>query len=276
MKKLNLIEPSDEGKMLIITALETISICSQGYYIKEGRCITLEGNTREVIPYSPEALKSIQLPFAKVGFAPCRIHIADSDSFSAASLFENPLVMNFANAHRAGGGFLFGDKAQEEALCRASTLYTSLTSDNAKKMYEYNQAHSSPVDSDFMLLSPNVCVFRNLQGELLDNPYKVSVISVPAPDKAHRAYNIPQDELNAVITNRLRKMFSVAVSHNYKNLILGAWGCGVFGNDVQYVANCFYNLLFKENYSAYFENITFAILNDQSKLEAFRCAFNQC
>lgn len=275
MKNFNLFDPSEEIKTLIITALETLSICKQGYYIKNCKCIPLEHNTDKTVAYSPEALSLIQLPKEKANSEPCKIHIIDSDSFHAAYSFENPLVMNFANAHRPGGGFLFGDKAQEESLCRASTLYTSLTSDTAKEMYEYNRTYPSPVDSDFMLLSPSVCVFRNPDGELLDTPYKSAVISVPAPDKVRKAYQLPKDELNTIIANRLSKMFSVVICHGYKNLILGAWGCGVFGNDTNDVAEIFYNLLFKENYGKYFDNITFAIYKDKHKLEIFRNVFNQ-
>lgn len=50
------------------------------------------------------------------------------------------------------------------------------------EMYRYNRKNPSPVDSDYMLLSPNVCVFRGTDGVLLDEPYSVSVFTIPAPN----------------------------------------------------------------------------------------------
>lgn len=75
------------------------------------------------------------------------ISIVAEDSFQAAKKYENPLVMNFANAHNPGGGFELGANAQEEALCRCSTLYASISSNDAKEMYQYNNFHISNVES---------------------------------------------------------------------------------------------------------------------------------
>lgn len=67
-----------------------------------------------------------------------RIRIISDDSFAAAKDIEACLVMNFANAYNAGGCFLAGGDAQEEALCRASTLYASIGSEQASGMYLFN------------------------------------------------------------------------------------------------------------------------------------------
>ena len=89
------------------------------------------------------------------------ISIVAKDSFQAAGEFENPLVMNFANAHKPGGGFEMGATAQE--------------------MYRYNNSHVSSIESDYMLVS-RVCVFRNEKCELLKQPFMTGVITVPAPN----------------------------------------------------------------------------------------------
>ena len=52
----------------------------------------------------------------------CKISVVNMDSYQAGRQYENALVMNFANAHNPGGGFLLGATAQEESLCRCSTL----------------------------------------------------------------------------------------------------------------------------------------------------------
>ena len=101
----------------------------------------------------------------------CKIKIVNSDSFQAGRNYDNPLVMNFANAHHPGGGFLLGANAQEEFLCRCSTLYASLTSETASEMYRYNNSRISKVESDYMLLSPDVVVLRDEYYNLLESVY---------------------------------------------------------------------------------------------------------
>jgi uncharacterized protein (TIGR02452 family) len=57
-------------------------------------------------------------------------------------------------------------------------------------------------------------------------------------------------------------MLCLAKSENYKNLVLGAWGCGAFGNDADVVASLF-SKVFRELNSP-FENVVMAVF-DRSK-----------
>ena len=74
---------------------------------------------------------------------------------------------------------------------------------------------------------------------------------------------------------RLKSMFITAAHFGYKNLILGAWGCGAFGHDPRIVAKYFYEVLIKENFATYFEKIVFAILDrgEKKNLIAFQEIF---
>lgn len=266
---------------LAAVAKETIRITEQGFYRIEGCRIIIPGGTLGEGFSEVEVLTEKKLnTYVKRAFsrdkhlkAASQIFLFDGDSFEMAREFEKPLVMNFANALYPGGGFLNGAKAQEESLCRNSTLYASLTTKKAKKMYDYNRKMQSPVESDYMLLSPNVGVIRNMKGELLEEPYLVSVITVPAPNRKGRAALVEQKELDQVMKRRLRLMLAAAVHHGYKNLVLGAWGCGAFGNDTKKVALLFYELFFEEGIQFYFENIVFSINNDEMKIRIFREVF---
>ena len=99
----------------------------------------------------------------------------------------------------------------------------------------------------------------------MKQPFLTSVITVPAPNLNGAAKNVPQEKIDEIMKNRLRKMFAVAIHYEYKNLILGAWGCGAFGNNPNTVAKYFYDLIFAEGYRYSFDEIIFAIYDRGEK-----------
>ncbi len=265
-------------------AKETLQIAKQGYYYLGGNKIMLTKINgmyayHDVFVVDEQILNEIEddedefFENSFCGTTGADFFLVDGDSYQVASGFEHPLVMNFANAIHPGGGFLNGARAQEESLCRNSTLYLSLASEKAKEMYNYNRNNLNPLDSDYMLLTPDVCVFRDVNGELLQQPYNVSVVTIPAPNKNGRAKGVKQSTLDDVMTDRLRRMLYMAARYGYRNLVLGAWGCGAFGHDTETVAGYFYRLFFEEGFNEFFENVAFAILHDEDKLNAFRRVF---
>ena len=265
-------------------AKETMQIANQRYYYKDGKKIELTKmngmfSYDDVLVLDEDKLNEIEDDedefFERCFYASngANFFLVDGDSYQVAYEFEYPLVMNFANAIHPGGGFLNGARAQEESLCRNSTLYLSLASKKAKEMYNYNRNNLNPLDSDYMLLTPDVCVFRDLNGELLQEPYNVSVVTIPAPNKNGRARDVEQSTLDDIMTYRLRRMLYMAARHGYRNLVLGAWGCGAFGHDTETVAGYFYQLFFEEGFDEFFDNVAFAILHDEDKINAFRKVF---
>lgn len=269
--------PRESARQLLTAIAKETMAFTEDFMKKTG------SNECEMVEvYSPERLKNIEEDadgFFKRSFAGTQCAsfcVVNADSFEAATGLEKTLVMNFANAHRPGGGFLNGARAQEESLCRCSTLYKSISSDKAREMYNYNNTHRNPCDSDYMLLSPRVYVYRSFTGALLDCPFWTSVVTVPAPNKHGAASRVPQDILDDVMTERLRKMLFLAAKKGYKNLVLGAWGCGAFGNDTRKVAEYFYQLFFgADGFERFFENVVFAILGDEDKIEVFREVFEE-
>ena len=249
-------------------AKQTIRITKEGKYTLNGRDISLPSiDYTAVNVISPEDGK-ILLEMDFSGFQQaeekCRFTITTEDSFQAGRRYVNPLVMNFANAHNPGGGFKLGANAQEEALCRCSTLYASISSPKASEMYRYNNTHVCMVESDYMLLSPNVLVFRNASLELLAEPFTAGVITVPAPNKRGAAMFAPAGLVEETMLRRIRILLLIAADNRYRNLVLGAWGCGAFGNKPQDVAECFRKVLIDEGYGRLFDEVRFAIYGPEN------------
>ena len=261
-------------------AAATIKITSVGEYELGGRIVRLPKldytKTEVCTPEDGERLLHEPLP-KKPNGKMCRITVTTEDSFQAASRYSRPLVMNFANAYNPGGGFRLGARAQEESLCRCSTLYASLISETAAVMYNFNAAHRNPVESDHMLLSPNVCVFRNEKCDLLETPFTASVITLPAPNRYGDAMFVPEKKIAETMTVRIRIMLRLAAKRGYKNIIAGAWGCGAFGNDPKNVSAYFKKVISDEGYGECFDEICFAIYGspESRNIKAFRETFSE-
>ncbi|MDD3137822.1 MAG: TIGR02452 family protein [Lachnospiraceae bacterium] len=188
----------------------------------------------------------------------CNIKVVNASSFTIAS----ELVLNFSNAIRPGGGYLHGAEAQEEMLCRQSTLYASIGSKEANQMYEYNRLNRNPLESDYMLLSPCVEVFRDEELEPLEEPSIFAVLTSPAPNLNGPAGRADSEAIKAAMINRIRGMLYVAASCGYRRLTLGAWGCGAFGHNAYDVAGYFKEVLVEERMACLFERIVFAVYDN--------------
>ncbi|MCA8990132.1 MAG: TIGR02452 family protein, partial [Planctomycetaceae bacterium] len=161
-------------------------------------------------------------------------------------------------------------QAQEESLARSSALYDSLISQS--DYYDANRACGTCLYTDHMILSPHVPVFRHDSGELRDEPYLLSFLTSPAVNagaiKKNERPKIPQ--IRAVMARRIQYVLNVALENQYKTLVLGAWGCGVFRNDPAEIAELFSESLLNDpRYQNRFRKVTFAVLdNEQEKIIA--------
>ncbi len=252
-------------KNFIQIARETLDIIKANGYLISGKNVVLSDNPQslqEVVVYTPEKVAEALIGLEKNGRKGSRsINVDTLDSLTSAKVngLGKVLVLNFANAYCPGGGFLYGAVAQEEAICRCSSLYTSISSDKALKMFKYNQAHVSPEGSDYMLLSPNVSVFRDCECNLLDESYDVSIITAAAPNLYDEAYELKNPQLGKVMRRKIKNIIAVAAQNSYDTLVLGAWGCGAFGHNARDMAEYFYDVLVNQNYKRLFEKIVFSI-----------------
>lgn len=255
-----------------------VIVKSNGYSFK-GKKVSFDHRLKEhqqVIVLSPEKIRSIIADeddrFEKTFYASdrCQFRLTNQDSLSV----QSDLVLNFANAVHPGGGYLTGANAQEEALCRQSTLYASISSREAAEMYIFNRESHSSTDSDYMLLSPCVEVFRDVDCNLLSKPYTTAVITAPAPDLHGRGAGVSETDLCILMTERIRNLLYAAAYYGYRNITLGAWGCGAFGHNPYDMARHFRKVLIGEKMYEFFDSVTFAIL-DKTKKSNNYIAFEQ-
>ncbi|MER6158902.1 TIGR02452 family protein [Streptomyces sp. NPDC001868] len=184
-------------------------------------------------------------------------------------------VLNFSSARNPGGGYLNGAQAQEEALCRASALYTCVR--EAPAFYDHHRTHRDPFYTDRVIHSPAVPVFRDDRGTLLDTPYTAGFLTSAAPNASVVLRTTPEraPDLPRALATRAERVLETATANGYRRLVLGAWGCGVFGNDPTQVATAFRTLLMDGGrFEGTFDHVVFGIL-DRTKGTTIRSAFER-
>ncbi len=212
------------------------------------------------------------------------ISITKHRSFEAAvklrSKYPNTRigVLNFASATTPGGGVEQGSSAQEESLCRCSTLYPVLNHEVFLNAYYFrNRMIKNSLHNDTVLYTPDIIICKSDTDKpkrLEEKDFvKVDVLSCAAPNL--RETKINDEELYKIHLSRGKAILEVALSHHINVLVLGAFGCGVFRNDPKIVAKAYKELL--KEYSKYFTEIEFAIYcskYDESNFIAFKNEFS--
>ncbi len=237
--------------------ISALRACMDGYYIDAKDEVVdwsreVEVAIRSKVSLPPDA----PLPSAtSSSFKETRVQVMNETTLSASKQLvdagHRPLALNFANGFFAGGGFLGGARAQEEALCRSSALYATLVDD---AMYEAHSARASHDSTDWAILSPDVPVFRTDDGTVLDEPWLLSFITCAAPV----AYDVGQPLAGELLHRRVVRVLAIARAYQYSTLVLGAWGCGAFGNDPARTAGDFRGALEGE-FAGAFSDVVFAI-----------------
>ncbi|MBE5775209.1 MAG: TIGR02452 family protein, partial [Clostridiales bacterium] len=203
-----------------------------------------------------------------------KISVSPKRSFDAARSHaqagKKVCVLNFASSVCPGGGVTYGSQAQEESLCRVSSLYPALSGESAKAFYDrhWEMIRSGEMkreNRDDCIYTPGVILLREDGGDEEMLPEKerctLDVITCAAPDlrpvEDGSMYAPSLEELNDLLVRRWRRILAVAASENVDVLILGAFGCGVFANPPQLVAQAF--KCAAEEFINCFETIEFAV-----------------
>jgi uncharacterized protein (TIGR02452 family) len=267
-------------------ARQTIATVERGgYQSAGGRVVDIAAHVRGCLEatrhFSPDELASLRtavLAGPAEGFA-TKLEIVNETTLAGIARVladgSGPVAaLNFASAKNPGGGFLNGSQAQEESLARSSALHGSLL--RAREFYDNHRASPSLLYSDAMIWSPNCPVFRDDDGALLDQPQLVSFITSPAPNAGAAVNNRPKELplIPEVLRRRWEYVLALAASQGHKQLVLGAWGCGVFRNDPALVAETVADHLRHGAWAGRFERVVFSVLDTSASKSTF-AAFEQ-
>ena len=242
--------------------------------------------------YAPDEMPP--LPERRLGRA--EIAVTRHKSFEAALARherypdEHIAVLNFASAVNPGGGVKHGARAQEESLCRCSTLYPSLDQSRFWEKYYYpNRAAGDPSYTDACIYSPGVVICKTddavPQRMPSEDHVTVDVVTCAAPNLRTDRYGSAEhpsvtqlkqsrEALYALHLRRAGHIMHIAAANGADALILGAFGCGAFCNDPWVVAPAWRDAL--AEYAAYFSYVEFAVYCTDLEMDnyiAFRDTF---
>ncbi len=239
--------------------------------------------------------ESVSIPVAQAE-KKAKIVVSGKRSLEAAEPYakqgKKVCVLNFASASNPGGGVVNGSSAQEECLCRCTTLYPCLNTDTMwSAFYSPHRKANNPLYNNDCIYTPDVCVFKsdiNFPEPLPQSEWwKVNILTCAAPNLRERPSNamnphagdtaakISSTELEKLLTARVRRIFEVAVANGNEVLILGAFGCGAFRNPPALVACVFYNVM--KDYLDRFDVIEYAVYHTEREVanfEAFSSAMS--
>jgi uncharacterized protein (TIGR02452 family) len=241
----------------------------------------------------PPRLKPDDCP----GFKDVKIQVLDEDTLDAAILLLNntsttadetkenamayrPCILNMASERNPGGAWLGGAATQEEAICRRSTLILTLP----RKFY--------PIPATSAVYSPSVVVFRKgvfkdyhelLDLEKPDLLPVISVVSAAAPrrpklSEVTLASTSGQDPVREqrylfdtdrdLMKEKIRVVLRISAWKGHRQLVLGAFGCGAFGNPKQEVARCWKEVFGETEFQGgWWSSVVFAIIDNNKRLD---------
>ena len=187
--------------------------------------------------------------------------VSQERTFEAAEKYKGKKIccLDFANNHSVGGSPWYAG-AQEESMCRISTLYPCLHAKKndfyGKHIRDYEMGLLDEMGNDDLIYIPDVVVFKTDESipKLKDEKtwFKTDVIVSAAP-QLNQYYDALR--FRKIMESRIKRILDIASKEKNEVLILGAFGCGAFNNPPEIVSDIFANLIGKYD----FEIVEFAV-----------------
>lgn len=192
----------------------------------------------------------------------------------------NPAVLNLASSWSPGGGVVQGSRAQEESIFRRTNLYRSLYQFAHGGKPDMFATKPEPIDLkktphykehlDYHfggIYTPGATVFRATNFELFQKPFQMSFITVAAikePVLTPTGHLTDADEDQT--RDKIRTIFRIGLKHGHDCLVLGALGCGAYGNPPADVAKLFHEVIEENEFRDKYKMLVFAIIGQKCYL----------
>lgn len=242
----------------------------RGYYLYEGERIYFLGT--DIIREETKVYNDLGRVSGYPKYNSTRIYVENIDTFSKAiSLGPGCAVLNMASPSNPGGGVHKGSRSQEEELCRRSNLLYSLYSFSERgKVFGFTTCNEGyPIGRYSGIYSPGISIYRLPQTyRTIENPIWCNVISVPGivMPRINKETGELQEKDAAILRGKIRTILRIAILNGNSKLVLGALGCGAFRNPPHHVALLFKSVLEEPEFRNSFEEICFAILEDENSI----------
>ncbi|WP_234121647.1 TIGR02452 family protein [Clostridium hydrogenum] len=261
---------------------ETLNVINDGYYIND---LKERVDIRDLVNKAVDGTELISefrdySKTSNASFNKSKPAIVNNSTINTiielrnSGISGNIVALNFASARNPGGGFETGANAQEESIARASSLYPCLI--KCSEFYEFHRKQGSPLYSDKIIYSPDVPIFRDDSGKFLNKPVLCSFITSPAVNaNVARGRKISESIIKETMNIRISNILKLALNKNPSAIVLGAFGCGVFGNNPKDISHMF-ALKLKENMKSISDiKIVFAIYDrNMTMIDIFRKELN--
>ena len=257
------------------------------YESPSGKMIDLIGSRQQLLDATKVYREAVSAAEISTRYTTTQTGCANEDCLVVAKqlidLGLNPAVLNLADAYHACGMYNSGSGAQEESLCRASTLSLTLYQYYNKMWAKKAGVPLRPVSAYPMnihfggIYSPGVTVFRDNQDTgfaLREEPYQTAIISLAALNfkAGHKTNNLEYRaddggftlEGEQIMFDKIRTIYRIALLNGHDSLVLGAFGCGVFQLKPELVAQYFKQVLEGSEFRGKFHTIVFAMLEGKA------------
>lgn len=139
------------------------------------------------------------------------------------------VMLNFASRGSGDADWMPGYVAQEASLWGATSLSYSMQAID----WVQSGTFVAPVFDHSVVVTPRVPVFRDHNGDLLDEPWLCDFVHAYAVDAHTTRRVVPEREaeIPQIMLQRAICVLQSAATTRANVLVLGAWGCGQAGND---------------------------------------------